>query len=324
MAKKNKVLKSAGFRIKSGMTECAHEQGRSMVEMLGVLAVIGVLSVAGIAAYSTAMNRYRANELLNEASKRATIVAMQIASGKTGEGLSINEFTQPSGYLFGVDSTYASGGKTFKLTLTKYPSGNIDGAVCDQMKATAGDNGIMQINTDCSEITFNSDLSKGGESEEEEEEGEPLPCTSNSNCPNKKYCDVEVTSLWENYENDCAAGSGICKPIGTVKNAGNYVQSTKYMNRYSAENWCAALNRSIPSESEVKAIVDSATYDGEGNETSGVLSTAFGEDTDGCFWLDTYYSEDICVASNICFSMPFYASGQGHVYYSTNHYALCK
>ena len=51
------------------------QSGRSMVEMLGVLAVMGILSAAGIAGYNNAMNRHRANELLNEASKRATVVA---------------------------------------------------------------------------------------------------------------------------------------------------------------------------------------------------------------------------------------------------------
>ena len=39
-----------------------NESGRSMVEMLGVLAIIGVLSIGGIAGYTMAMNRYRANE----------------------------------------------------------------------------------------------------------------------------------------------------------------------------------------------------------------------------------------------------------------------
>ena len=43
------------------------ELGRSMVEMLGVLAVIGVLSVVGIAGYKKAMLKYRANELMNAA-----------------------------------------------------------------------------------------------------------------------------------------------------------------------------------------------------------------------------------------------------------------
>ncbi len=50
-----------------------NESGRSMVEMLGVLAIIGVLSIGGIAGYTTAMNRYRANEIIDMASKYATV-----------------------------------------------------------------------------------------------------------------------------------------------------------------------------------------------------------------------------------------------------------
>ncbi|MBQ3695945.1 MAG: hypothetical protein II938_03135 [Alphaproteobacteria bacterium] len=41
------------------------ESGRSMVEMLGVLAIIGVLSVGGIAGYTMAMRKYKANEAIN-------------------------------------------------------------------------------------------------------------------------------------------------------------------------------------------------------------------------------------------------------------------
>ena len=36
--------------------------GRSMIEMLGVLAIIGVLSVGGIAGYSKAMQMYKLNK----------------------------------------------------------------------------------------------------------------------------------------------------------------------------------------------------------------------------------------------------------------------
>jgi len=42
-----------------------NESGRSMVEMLGVLAIIGVLSVGGIAGYKMAMNKYSVNTLKN-------------------------------------------------------------------------------------------------------------------------------------------------------------------------------------------------------------------------------------------------------------------
>lgn len=52
------------------------QSGRSMVEMLGVLAIIGVLSVGSIAGYSKAMMKYKLNKhmesfnmLLNEAIK---------------------------------------------------------------------------------------------------------------------------------------------------------------------------------------------------------------------------------------------------------------
>ncbi len=40
--------------------------GRSMIEMLGVLAIIGVLSVGGIAGYSKAMEQYKLNKLKDQ------------------------------------------------------------------------------------------------------------------------------------------------------------------------------------------------------------------------------------------------------------------
>ena len=58
-----------------------NESGRSMVEMLGVLAIIGVLSIGGIAGYTLAMNRYRANEILNTAS----IVAIEAIARNNGD-----------------------------------------------------------------------------------------------------------------------------------------------------------------------------------------------------------------------------------------------
>lgn len=42
------------------------ETGRSMIEMLGVLAIVGVLSVGGIAGYSKAMEQWKINKILNE------------------------------------------------------------------------------------------------------------------------------------------------------------------------------------------------------------------------------------------------------------------
>ncbi|MBQ8671377.1 MAG: hypothetical protein IJ525_02525 [Alphaproteobacteria bacterium] len=58
------------------MKNYKNESGRSMIEMLGVLAIIGVLSVGGIAGYSKAMHRYR----VNKAIEQITLIAGNVRS----------------------------------------------------------------------------------------------------------------------------------------------------------------------------------------------------------------------------------------------------
>ncbi|MCP4393893.1 MAG: hypothetical protein GY804_06450 [Alphaproteobacteria bacterium] len=43
-----------------------NEHGRSMIEMLGVLAIVGVLSVGALAGYSATMENYKANKAIDE------------------------------------------------------------------------------------------------------------------------------------------------------------------------------------------------------------------------------------------------------------------
>ena len=50
------------------------DKGRSMIEMLGVLAIIGVLSVAGIAGYSKAIEKWKINKTIGEYSMFAANV----------------------------------------------------------------------------------------------------------------------------------------------------------------------------------------------------------------------------------------------------------
>ncbi|MBO6281282.1 MAG: hypothetical protein J6N49_01990 [Alphaproteobacteria bacterium] len=51
------------------MVLSSNETGRSMIEMLGVLAIIGVLSVGGIAGYSKAMMQYKINKTVDQVSQ---------------------------------------------------------------------------------------------------------------------------------------------------------------------------------------------------------------------------------------------------------------
>ena len=53
------------------------QSGRSMVEMLGVLAIIGVLSVGGISGYTLSMRRHRANGVADTIAKYSLIVYSQ-------------------------------------------------------------------------------------------------------------------------------------------------------------------------------------------------------------------------------------------------------
>ncbi len=57
-----------------------NENGRSMVEMLGVLAIIGVLSVGGIAGYSKAMNKYKINKTNDQVSMLVANIRTLFAS----------------------------------------------------------------------------------------------------------------------------------------------------------------------------------------------------------------------------------------------------
>ncbi len=63
------------------------QNGRSMIEMLGVLAIIGVLSVGGIAGYSKAMTKYRINKTIEQIILTISNVQTFYASQKTYEGL---------------------------------------------------------------------------------------------------------------------------------------------------------------------------------------------------------------------------------------------
>ena len=66
------------------------QSGRSMVEMLGVLAIIGVLSVGGIAGYSKAMAKYKTTQTLDQ-------LTMLVANIRTAFSSATSYVTQEVG-----------------------------------------------------------------------------------------------------------------------------------------------------------------------------------------------------------------------------------
>ena len=63
------------------------QYGRSMIEMLGVLAIVGVLSVGGIAGYSKAMQKFKINKTIDQVSQIVTNIRTLYAQQTTYDGL---------------------------------------------------------------------------------------------------------------------------------------------------------------------------------------------------------------------------------------------
>jgi Tfp pilus assembly protein PilE len=80
IAKKKRKLKSYQINHFERILAMKSENGRSMVEMLGVLAIIGVLSVGAIAGYSKAMMKYKLNKQAEQFNTIINAVARNVHS----------------------------------------------------------------------------------------------------------------------------------------------------------------------------------------------------------------------------------------------------
>ena len=110
------------------MKKIKNETGRSMVEMLGVLAIIGVLSVAGVVGFNAAMNRYRANEIIHVAS----ILEVVARAANTGEGDCIKLSTSNLPYsLSGVEEIVVDATVSGAELRVQIQGPASDGAICN-------------------------------------------------------------------------------------------------------------------------------------------------------------------------------------------------
>lgn len=66
----------------------SNENGRSMIEMLGVIAIVGILSVGGIAGYSKAMAKAKTDRLISEVSELVMGIRSIFLSQKTFKDIS--------------------------------------------------------------------------------------------------------------------------------------------------------------------------------------------------------------------------------------------
>jgi prepilin-type N-terminal cleavage/methylation domain-containing protein len=112
------------------------QSGRSMIEMLGVLAIVGILSAGGIAGYSMAMQSYKTSALtekVNLIAQQARVLYNGIYTGIApdkliGAGM-ITDNNNPFG---GTLAIAASGADEFTVTT----DGNVPAEACIKLLRT--------------------------------------------------------------------------------------------------------------------------------------------------------------------------------------------
>ena len=138
------------FKRRHKMQNSKSQNGRSMVEMLGVLAIIGVLSVGGVYGYGVAMKKHKANELLHQASMLATTISSQILTDKP---LNVQDFGDSKYGTF--DTPTKVNDEQFEMKIT-----GMDEAVCTQVAKMSG--GMVrqaECNGTTLTLTYNNNLS---------------------------------------------------------------------------------------------------------------------------------------------------------------------
>ena len=159
-----------------------NEQGRSMIEMLGVLAVIGVLTIVAVGGYRYAFNKYQANQVY----KDIKLIQINLVSKTDGVPYEWEEFEEdlPSPYTYFIRRDKAH--NDFVLVEA------VEQKICVHLNRLAQDAGELTLYTmdntpmDCSAETQEVVVSFNGAEQ-------LIPCSDNNECPNQEgiYCDED-------------------------------------------------------------------------------------------------------------------------------------
>ena len=98
-----------------------NETGRSMLEMIGVLAIIGVLSAGGIAGYRYGMDKYHAATTINEINRRSLVYSQQMML--KNKELSGSEFKNTTDLGYPISVNKIENQPYFRIELDNVPKG---------------------------------------------------------------------------------------------------------------------------------------------------------------------------------------------------------
>ena len=217
------------------------EIGRTLIEMLSVLAIMGILSITAVWAYNNAMNKHKANTLIDEAQKRAVVVAAQIALHDQTPSLSEFSNNTPVGTFDLVRQEDLNG--QFGLQVS-----GVEKGVCQQVLNLIGTGSpirrlsyLGQPTTPMDEcddtsipflIVYNEDLSKTDTSTSD-------TSSPTKNCTEDTECGaVDSCSICDNG----TCRDNACQEVGYLKSSGSqYINTGLYpkLDTYTVE--CKAI-----------------------------------------------------------------------------------
>ena len=168
-----------------------YESGRSMVEMLGTLAIIGVLSIGGIAGYSYGMDKYRANQTMNDIMLMGVDIITQLSQNRGIPTLSEWGTKTTAGYDFTVipnpeDETQ------YGIQIT-----GVSSSICKQVGDGLKQTVAVYVGNEDYTTDTETDPCDESDSNTMEFYFEPIEtafgeCKTDANCGEGRYCDKDT------------------------------------------------------------------------------------------------------------------------------------
>ncbi len=256
------------------------EAGRSMVEMLGTLAIIGVLSLGALTTYRYAMNKYMANEAAYHLNLRLTDLKTQLMRGQT---LSLSEYKDHK-------TIFDFGEPHQKDATISLPIFDVDKGVCESLFDTLSDSvssiavnaKISASKDDCedkNDMTFSFDVSDIVNDTDNTD-------NNNSSDLNDSTDDTTESDLCENITCEAcfACEEGECQPLEDGSSCGD--------NRICEGGFC--LTEEIPNIDEYKSCSSDADCTDKDKGCMECYGDDEGEDAANGKWCHPVQDGTVC------------------------------
>ena len=250
------------------------QNGRSMIEMLGVLAIIAMLSIGGLLGYRRAVNNHQANTILDDANRLAFVI-MENDRAYEADDFMEEELIDsvPHTGTYNLDA-FMAGESQFGIVVTNVPRG-----VCESLVPKAAVEYKVRVMPGSEEKylvpqmanigivydSFHKDICNdtndvvlyfgdtSGQCNKPDEGEDYTKCLSNADCCGGAFC------AFENPINYCDEDKGIgkCKLVTSISsqsktiNGQEWIRSTEGINWWSAKNWCEAQGKKLPSRADI-------------------------------------------------------------------------